>query len=126
MLLAIDVGNTNTVLGLFNGDKLEHSWRIKTDASSTADEIALIFKGLLADAPKVTGVSLCSTVPRVLHEMRLVLANYFAGIPHVIVEPGVKTGVPILTDNPKEVGADRKSTRLNSSHMSESRMPSSA
>ena len=72
MLLAIDVGNTNTVLGLFNGDKLEHSWRIKTDASSTADEIALIFKGLLADAPKVTGVSLCSTVPRVLHEMRLV------------------------------------------------------
>lgn len=107
MLLAIDVGNTNTVLGLFDGEKLKHSWRIKTDASSTADEIALTFRGLLADAPKVTGVSLCSTVPRVLHEMRIVLANYFAGIPHIIIEPGVKTGVPVLTDNPKEVGADR-------------------
>lgn len=107
MLLAIDVGNTNTVLGLFEGDQIRRSWRIKTDASSTADEIALTFKGLLADAPTVTGVALCSTVPRVLHEMRTVLSNYFSGIPHVIIEPGVKTGVPILTDNPKEVGADR-------------------
>lgn len=107
MLLAIDVGNTNTVLGLFDGEKLRHSWRIKTDASSTADEIALTFKGLLADAPAVSGVSLCSTVPRVLHEMRAVLTNYFSDVPHVIIEPGVKTGVPILTDNPKEVGADR-------------------
>lgn len=107
MLLAIDVGNTNTVLGLFNGAHLEHSWRIKTDAQSTADEIALVFRGLLMDAPRVTGVALCSTVPRVLREMREVLSRYFADVPHVIIEPGVKTGVPILTDNPKEVGADR-------------------
>ena len=107
MLLAIDVGNTNTVLGLFNGDTLQHSWRIKTDSQSTADEIALIYRGLLSDAPAVTGVALCSTVPRVLHEMRSVLSRYFGNVPHVIIEPGVKTGVPILTDNPKEVGADR-------------------
>lgn len=107
MLLAIDVGNTNTVLGLFDGETLVRSWRIKTDSQSTADEIALTFRGLLADAPSVSGVALCSTVPRVLHEMRAVLTNYFAGVPHVIIEPGVKTGVPILTDNPKEVGADR-------------------
>lgn len=107
MLLAIDVGNTNTVLGLFDGETLEHSWRIQTNSQSTADEIALVLRGLLDGAPKVTGISLCSTVPRVLREMREVLSRYYAEVPHVIIEPGVKTGVPILTDNPKEVGADR-------------------
>ena len=107
MLLAIDVGNTNTVLGLFDGDALRRSWRIKTDARTTADELALTFRGLLGDEPAVTGVALCSTVPAVLREMRVMLDRYFAAIPTVIVEPGVRTGVPILTDNPKEVGADR-------------------
>ena len=106
-LLAIDVGNTNTVLGLFEGKDLIRSWRIKTDAQSTADEIALIFRGLLADEPQVTGIALCSTVPAVLREMRHMLATYHADVPTVIVEPGTKTGVPVLTDNPKEVGADR-------------------
>ena len=107
MLLAIDVGNTNTVLGLFAEDKLIHSWRIKTDARQTADEIELVFRGLLASSPVVTGIALCSTVPAVLREMRTMLQRYYADVPTVIVEPGVKTGVPILTDNPKEVGADR-------------------
>ena len=107
MLLAIDVGNTNTVLGLFDGDALLRSWRIKTDARTTADELALTFAGLLGSEPAVTGVALCSTVPAVLREMRVMLERYFADTPTVIVEPGVKTGVPILTDNPKEVGADR-------------------
>ena len=107
MLLAIDVGNTNTVLGLFDGDALRRSWRIKTDARTTADELALTFRGLLGDEPSVSGVALCSTVPAVLREMRVMLDRYFVDIPTVIVEPGVKTGVPILTDNPKEVGADR-------------------
>lgn len=106
-LLAIDVGNTNTVLGLFEGDDLVRSWRIKTDARSTADEMALIFRGLLADEPAVTGIALCSTVPAVLREMRQMLAAYHSDVPTVIVEPGTKTGVPVLTDNPKEVGADR-------------------
>lgn len=106
-LLAIDVGNTNTVLGLFDSEELVRSWRIKTDARSTADEMALVFRGLLADEPEVTGIALCSTVPAVLREMRHMLTTYHDDIPTVIVEPGTKTGVPVLTDNPKEVGTDR-------------------
>ncbi|MFM9136137.1 MAG: type III pantothenate kinase [bacterium] len=106
-LLAIDVGNTNTVFGLFDGDRLERSWRVKTDARSTADEMALVYRGLLEGSPPVTGIVLCSTVPAVLREMRHMLDHYHADVPTVIVEPGTKTGVPILTDNPKEVGTDR-------------------
>jgi type III pantothenate kinase len=107
MLLAIDVGNTNTVLGLFDGTDLISSWRIKTDARTTADEMILTFRGLLANQPEVTGIALCSTVPSVLREMRLMLERYYADVHQVIVEPGTKTGVSVLTDNPKEVGADR-------------------
>ena len=107
MLLTIDVGNTNTVLGLFDGEFLKHSWRIATDSRTTADELALKFDGLLADDHDIDGVALCSTVPAVLREMRSMLNRYYSGIQHVVVEPGTKTGVPILTDNPKEVGADR-------------------
>lgn len=107
MLLAVDVGNTNTVLGLFEGHGLVHSWRIKTDARRTADELALVFRGLLTEVPHVTGIALCSTVPAVLHEMRLMFSRYWDHVPAVIVEPGTRTGVPLLTDNPKEVGADR-------------------
>ena len=107
MLLAIDVGNTNTVLGMFEGERLTASWRIKSDAQTTADEMALTYRGLLASEGDVTGIALCSTVPAVLREMRLMLDRYFRDIHTVIVEPGTKTGVPVLTDNPKEVGADR-------------------
>jgi len=112
MLLAIDVGNTNTVLGLYDDKKLIQHWRIKTDSSSTADELILTFNGLLKDQPQVTGISLCSTVPSVLREMRWMLERYFANIKTVIIEPGTKTGVPIITDNPKEVGADRIANSL--------------
>lgn len=107
MLLAIDVGNTNTVLGLFDGEALTSSWRTKTDSRTTADEMVLTFRGLLSDQPPVTGIALCSTVPAVLREMRVMLDRYYSDVHTVIVEPGTKTGVPILTDNPKEVGADR-------------------
>lgn len=107
MLLTIDVGNTNTVIGLFEGESLEISYRVKTDPHSTADEIALIFRGLLADDPAVTGIAMCSTVPAVLREMRTMLNRYYRDVPTVIVEPGIKTGVGVLTDNPKEVGTDR-------------------
>lgn len=107
MLLAIDVGNTNTVIGLFDGETLTSSWRTKTDARTTADEMVLTFRGLLAEQPTITGISLCSTVPAVLREMRVMLERYYPDVHTVIVEPGTKTGVPILTDNPKEVGADR-------------------
>ncbi len=107
MLLAIDIGNTQTVLGLFDGSSLIRSWRIKTDARATADEMVLIYRGLLTGEPEVTGISLCSTVPAVLHEMRFMLKRYYPSVPTVIVEPGTRTGVPVLTDNPKEVGSDR-------------------
>jgi type III pantothenate kinase len=108
MLLCIDIGNTNTVLATFDGDKPVHSWRIKTDARATADEMGLLLRGLLAgDAVEITGVSACSTVPSALRSLRAMLARYYTNLPSVIVEPGVKTGVQLAIDNPKEVGADR-------------------
>jgi type III pantothenate kinase len=106
MLLAIDIGNTNTVIGVFDGERMEHSWRIKSDARETADELALTFRGLLADSP-ITGIAACSTVPAIMRELRLMLTRYYADLPTVLVEPGVRTGVSVLTDNPKEVGTDR-------------------
>ena len=116
MLLTIDVGNTNTVLGLFDGERLHRSWRIATDSRIPADELALKFHGLLRDEV-VTGVALCSTVPAVLREMRTMLDRYYDNIKRVVVEPGTKTGVPILTDNPKEVGADRIVNTLAAFHL---------
>lgn len=112
MLLAIDVGNTNIVIGVYLDEKLKKSWRIKTDARATADELNLIFRSLLVDEPKVTGISLCSTVPAVLTELRKMLAKSFQDVKIVIIEPGIKTGVPVLIDNPKEVGADRIANSL--------------
>ena len=117
MLLTIDVGNTNTVIGCFEGEELVESWRIKTDARATADEIALLLRGLLADEPRPAGVAACSTVPAVLHELRGVFERYYADVPVVIVEPGVRTGVPILYDNPREVGADRIVNALAAHHL---------
>ncbi len=117
MLLAIDVGNTNTVLGVFAADKLEHSWRVKTDARATADEIALLYRGLLAESSQVDGIVACSTVPAVLRELRTMLNRYYDDVPTVIVEPGVKTGVPLLFDNPKEIGADRIVNTLAAHHL---------
>ncbi|HEX5495944.1 MAG TPA: type III pantothenate kinase [Mycobacteriales bacterium] len=119
MLLTVDVGNTNTVLGVFadpDRDELAESWRIKTDARSTADELALTFGGLLADY-RVTGISACSTVPAVLRELRGMLRRYYADTPTLVIEPGVRTGVPVLVDNPKEVGADRIMNTLAAHHL---------
>jgi type III pantothenate kinase len=106
MLLTIDIGNTNTVLGVYEGERLDRSWRIKTDARHTADELALTFRGLLADHP-IDGIAACSTVPAALRELRTMLADYYPSVHTVLVEPGIRTGVGVLTDNPKEVGADR-------------------
>lgn len=117
MLLAIDVGNTNTVLGGFDGATLLHSWRVKTDARATADELALLFRGLLDGTPRVSGIAACSTVPAVLRELRTTLQRYYADVPTVVVEPGVRTGVPLLVDNPREVGADRIANTLAAHHL---------
>jgi type III pantothenate kinase len=116
MLLTIDVGNTNTVLGVFDGERLVESWRVKTDARDTADELALAFRGLLGGLV-ITGVAACSTVPAILGELRLMLDRYYPDLPTVIVEPGVRTGVPLLYDNPKEVGADRIVNTLAAFHL---------
>lgn len=106
MLLAIDVGNTNTVLGVFEGKTLVRSWRVKTDARNTSDELWLQFSALVSDY-KISGLAICSTVPATLRELRTMISSYFPDIRVTIVEPGTKTGVPLLYDNPKEIGADR-------------------
>jgi type III pantothenate kinase len=116
MLLTIDIGNTNTVLGVFEGEELIHSWRVKTDARNTADELMLTFRGLLAGIA-VTGVAGCSTVPASLRELRTMLSRYWADVPTVLVEPGIKTGVALLFDNPKEVGSDRIVNTLAAHHL---------
>ncbi len=108
MLLAIDVGNTQTVLGLLDGEKVVEHWRVATDARRTADEMMVLFTGLLGDRrATVDGVALCSTVPAVLHELRDMTERYFAPLPIVVVEPGIRTGLPVVVDNPREVGTDR-------------------
>ncbi|HVV30196.1 MAG TPA: type III pantothenate kinase [Mycobacteriales bacterium] len=116
MLLALDVGNTNTVLGAFEGERLVDSWRVRTDARATADELALQVRGLLGGT-EISGVAVCSTVPAVLHEIRLMLERYYSHLPTVVVEPGVRTGVPLLYDNPREVGADRIVNTLAAHHL---------
>ncbi|RJQ78475.1 type III pantothenate kinase [Pseudonocardiaceae bacterium YIM PH 21723] len=117
MLLTIDVGNTNIVLGLFEGQgddaKLVRDWRMRTDARMTADELAMTFRGLLHTYfDRISGVSALSTVPAVLRELKGMLARYWPDVPRVIVEPGVRTGVSILIDNPREMGTDRVANAL--------------
>jgi type III pantothenate kinase len=127
MLLTIDVGNTHTVLGLFDDKEIVEHWRIATDARRTADELAVTVRSLLGtfvettatpDASKrIAGISMCSTVPSVLAEMRAMFRRYYPEVPTVVVEPGVRTGVPVLMDNPKEVGADRVVNALAAAHL---------
>jgi type III pantothenate kinase len=110
MLLCADIGNSHTTLGLVeSGDVLDH-WRVATDERRTADEWGVLLKGLLSDSPfagPIVGIAVCSTVPSVLHEWRDMLRQYYGDTHNVVVEPGVKTGVPVLMDNPREVGSDR-------------------
>ncbi|HKN51732.1 MAG TPA: type III pantothenate kinase [Amycolatopsis sp.] len=118
MLLTVDVGNTNIVLGLYAGQDLVGDWRMRTDARITADELALTVRGLLGEhADAITGISALSTVPAVLRELRVMLARYYPKLPKIVVEPGVRTGVPLLVDNPKEVGADRLANTLAAHHL---------
>jgi type III pantothenate kinase len=116
MLLTVDIGNTNTVLGVFAGEKLVDSWRLRTDARATSDELALLYRGLLESVP-VDGIAVCSTVPSQLREVRRMCERWYPGMDHVVVEPGIRTGVPILMDNPKEVGADRIMNTLAAHHL---------
>lgn len=111
MLLAADVGNTEIVLGAFRGAHLENTWRLSTQPERTSDELGLALSGFLDQRgisfeSEVTGLVVASVVPDVTATIREMTARAFSFAP-VIVGPGVKTGVPILTDNPREVGADR-------------------
>ncbi len=120
MLLTIDVGNTQTVLGLYdpvaeNGDGaavgLVDHWRLSTDPERTSDELAVIVRSLLDTSHvdfdhDLSGIAICSGVPRILANLRGMVERYLSFEP-IVIEPGVKTGMPILYDNPKEVGADR-------------------
>ena len=118
MLLAIDVGNTNTVLGLYRlptpadpaPATLLADWRITTHRNPTVDEIGILFRDLFAlrniDIAQVTGIAISSVVPPLDSTLRRAVELYFKVKP-LFVEPGVRTGLPILTDNPAEVGADR-------------------
>ena len=107
-LLAADIGNSHTVLGLVRDGVVSADWRVATDARRTHDEWSALLHGLLGERrAQVTGVVVCATVPSVLHEWREMLAKEFPDVPHVVVEPGVRTGVPVLMDNPREVGSDR-------------------
>ena len=119
MLLAIDVGNTHTVVGLFDStrshttpsDALADHWRIATNAERTSDELALMIQQFLgfhgySFGGDVSGVAVCSGVPMMTAALREMTERYF-GLAPLVLEPGVRTGMPILYDNPKEVGADR-------------------
>jgi type III pantothenate kinase len=110
MLLCADIGNSHTTLGLLvDRDVLDH-WRVATDERRTADEWGALVRSLLDHsvvAEELEGVAVCSTVPAVLHEWREMLRTYYGDVQHVVVEPGVRTGVPVLMDNPREVGSDR-------------------
>jgi type III pantothenate kinase len=105
MLLAVDVGNTQTALGLYRGDELTDHWRLATERSTTADELGVLLGGLL-DFDAVDGICLASTVPVLVREWEL-LAEKWASAPLLVVGPGVKTGIPIRYDDPREVGPDR-------------------
>src|SRR6266487_2313481 len=111
MLLAIDVGNTQSVLGVFRGEELVWHWRMATRGERTADELALLFGGFLEQqgmsfSRQITGVAIASVVPDQTQALRDMVDRYFHFSP-VVVEPGIKTGISVHTDNPKEVGADR-------------------
>jgi type III pantothenate kinase len=120
MLLAVDIGNTETTIGVFDSDRAERlhgeseliqTWRMATQPSRSGDELALLINsflrlGRLPRDADISGVAVSSVVPSATLAMREMVPEYFDVDP-VIVEPGIKTGMPIKIDNPKEVGADR-------------------
>ena len=105
MLLAVDVGNTQTVLGLYAGEQLTEHWRLASDRTRTGDELAVLLGGLL-DPDGVDGICLSTTVPSIVREWEA-LADRWVQTPLLVVGPGVKTGIPIRYDDPREVGPDR-------------------
>ncbi|MBZ5203127.1 type III pantothenate kinase [Planomicrobium chinense] len=110
MILVMDVGNTNIVLGVYGQDRLLHHWRLETDRHKTEDEFGMQVKALLTDAgltfASINGIIMSSVVPPIMAALERMCQKYFH-IKPLIVGPGVKTGLNIKYDNPREVGADR-------------------
>lgn len=110
MLLAVDVGNTNIVLGLFKGDELIENWRISTDKSKSADELGMLVSQLFAynnlKIGDVSDVIISSVVPTIMYSLQHMSLKYFDS-EAIVIGPGIKTGMNVKYDNPKQVGADR-------------------
>lgn len=110
MLLTIDVGNTNITLGVFNGDEIFGTFRVTTKIARTSDELGIVFKEILfannIDAEKISDVIIASVVPNVMHSLTSAIIKYF-NITPIVVEAGIKTGIRVATENPKQIGADR-------------------
>jgi type III pantothenate kinase len=110
MLLVIDVGNTNTVLGVYEGETLLHHWRVWTDREKTSDEYGILLRNLYdashLSSREIGAIILSSVVPPLTPTIVDLCERYFGATP-LVVGPGIKTGISIKMDNPKEVGADR-------------------
>ncbi|MFD3155560.1 type III pantothenate kinase [Haloimpatiens sp. FM7330] len=110
MILVVDVGNTNIVLGIYKEDRLVVEWRLSTQATRSADEYGIqvmeLFRQKQINANDVKGVIISSVVPNIMYSLEHMIQKYFRVQP-IVVGPGVKTGINIKYDNPKEVGADR-------------------
>ncbi|WP_203334985.1 type III pantothenate kinase [Planococcus beigongshangi] len=110
MILAMDIGNSNIMMGIYNQGDLTHHWRMETDRHKTEDEYGMQVKAFLADAglqfSEVTGIIMSSVVPPIMFALERMALKYF-GLKPLVVGPGLKTGLNIKYDNPREVGADR-------------------
>lgn len=110
MLLAVDVGNTNITVGVFKGDEVQARFRITTKMPRTSDEYGMLLGSLLEqndiERKDIDDAIVASVVPNIMHSLEGAIAKYF-GIRPIIVEPGTKTGIRIVTENPKQIGADR-------------------
>ncbi len=120
MLLAVDVGNTNIALGVFEGEQLRATWRVATDVNQMADEYAVLLLNLLQhqglETHDIKEVALCCVVPPLLTTFEELCQRYFHISP-LVVEPGIKTGVRIRVDNPREVGTDRIANAAAAHHL---------
>ena len=110
MIFVFDVGNTNTVLGVYDGEELTHHWRIETNRNKTNDEYGMLIKSLFDFADlalsDISGIIISSVVPPIMFALEKMCIRYF-NLKPLVVGPGIKTGLDIKYDNPKEVGADR-------------------
>jgi len=105
LLLAVDAGNTQTVFGLYDGDRLTEQFRVGTNPTHTADELAVMLRALV-DLELLDGIVLCSSVPQLVSEYES-FAERWAHVELLVLGPGVSTGVPVRYDDPREVGPDR-------------------